>query len=110
MIKIRKMSKLACSAYVCFFALLLGFALIGELCYAADAPTQDQAEKAFGKFADVLLAVLGGPIGKVMALISLVAAGGAALGGKYGLAAGAFIACLIFAFAPTIVKALFGTT
>ena len=107
MIKIRKMAGVAGSAYVCFFVLLLGFMLIGELCYA-EVPTEASAKSAFGKFADVLLAILGGPIGKVMALIALVGAGGAALGGKYGLAAGCFIACLIFAFAPTIVGLLFG--
>ena len=105
MIKIRKMSKLACSAYVCFFVLLSGFMLIGELCYAEGEP---DVEAAFNPFAEALLKVLGGVFGKILAAIALVGAGGAALSGKYGVAAGCFIACLIFAFIPTIVNLLFG--
>ena len=105
MIKIRKMARLMCSAYVCFFVLLLGFVLIGELCYAAGSP---DVSAAFNPFAKALISVLGGVFGKVLAALALVAAGGAALGGKYGLAGGCFIACLIFAFIPTIVNALFG--
>ena len=106
MIKIRKMARLMCSAYVCFFALLLGFMLIGELCYAAEP----DVNAAFNPFAEALLKVLGGVFGKVLAAIALVAAGASALSGKYGLAGGCFVACLIFAFIPTIVKLLFGTT
>ena len=104
MIKIRKMAGLMGSSYVCFFALLLGFVLISELCYAAEP----DIEAAFSPFAKALLNVLGGVFGKVLAAIALVAAGGAALSGKYGIAGGCFVACLIFAFIPTIVNLLFG--
>ena len=104
MIKIRKIAGLACNAYVCFFVLLFGFMLIGELCYAEEP----DVEAAFNPFATALLNFLGGVFGKVLAAIALVGAGGAALSGKYGVAAGCFIACLIFAFIPTIVNLLFG--
>ena len=109
MIKIRKMAGLMCSAYICFFALLLGFMLIGGLCYGGnESMSSDKVTAAFNPFATTLLNVLGGVFGKVLAAIALVGAGASALSGKYGVAAGCFIACLIFAFIPTIVNLLFG--
>jgi len=103
MIKIRKMARLMCSAYVCFFVLLFGFMLIGELCYAAEP----DVVAAFNPFATSLLKVLEVVFGKVLAAIMLVAAGFQAGTGKYGQAAGCVLACLIFAFIPTIVGLLF---
>ena len=104
MIKIRKMAGLVCNAYVCFFVLLFCFLLIGELCYAAEPDVTG----AFNPFASALLKVLEVVFGKVLAAIMLVAAGFSAGTGKYGQAAGCFVACLIFAFIPTIVGLLFG--
>jgi len=98
------MARLACNAYVCFFVLLFGFVLIGELCYAAEPDVVG----AFNPFASALIKVLDVVFGKVLAAIALVAAGFSAGTGKYGQAFGCFIACLIFAFIPTIVGFLFG--
>ena len=106
MIKIRKMARLMCSAYVCFFALLLGFVLIGGLCYAVDDPATKDIS-GFNDFANTITAIMSGAIGKTLAMIAFIAAGISLMSGRYGVAIGCVMGGLFLAFAPAIAKALF---
>ena len=107
MIKIRKMARLMCSAYVCFFALLLGFVLIGGLCYAVDASSETKDISGFNDFANTITAIMSGAIGKTLAMIAFIAAGISLMSGRYGVAIGCVMGGLFLAFAPAIAKALF---
>lgn len=108
MIKIRKMAGWTCNAYVCFFVLLFGFALIGQLCYGADEAATTKDISGFNDFANTITAIMSGAIGKTLAMIAFVAAGISLMSGRYGVAIGCIMGGLFLAFAPAIAKALFG--
>ena len=85
------------------------------LCYAPSAEAADglkdiDSDKPIEGIAKYIYGLLSGWIAKVIALMALITAAIAALNGKWHIAIGAFVACLLLAFAPQIINGLFGVT
>lgn len=86
---------------VVFLVLGIGF-LAATYVYA-----QGAVEKEVGQFAQTIINILNGPIGKALAIGCFIGCAMTLLGGRYGLAAACFVAGILLGFAGRLAEAVF---
>lgn len=82
--------------------LLVGLVMLCGIAYA-----QSGIEEEVGNFAQTLINILYGPLGKVLAMVAFIGCGISLFTGRYGIAATCFMAGILFGFAGKLAEAVF---
>lgn len=85
----------------------LGLFVLGLMFLSGAVCAQSGIEGEVTNFANTLLNILHGPLGKVLAMAAFIGCGISLFTGRYGIAVCCFLAGILFGFAKNLAEAVF---